>query len=105
MKNENKRSSVVSEFLPIENSGEIQSLQLTAFLMSVCHVLIFMQDWFLDSNAIRFIQTAEMLKPTISNPEDEYVDYFPHLILMHNKAQMEDFTPARFKLMQQVRIS
>ncbi|KAJ8935013.1 hypothetical protein NQ318_020659 [Aromia moschata] len=81
VQSENKRTNLVSEFIPLENSGEIQSLQLTAFLM--------------------FIHSAEMLKPTISNPEDELIDNFPHLLLVHNRAQMEDFSPARFKIMQQ----
>lgn len=52
--------------------------------------------------AFRFMQTAEMLKPTISSIEDEIVDHFPHLLLVHNKAQMEDFTPKKFKIMQKV---
>ncbi|KAG5880513.1 hypothetical protein JTB14_003972 [Gonioctena quinquepunctata] len=102
IKSESKRTNLVSEFIPLENSGEIQGLQLTAFLMSVCHVLILAQDWFFDSNVVRFIQTAEMLKPTIPNPEDELTDYFPHLLLIHNRAQMEDFSPSKFKTMQQI---
>lgn len=53
MRSETKRLNVISEFLRTENSGEIQSLQITTFLMSVCHVIIFMQDWFFDSNLIR----------------------------------------------------
>ncbi|XP_018564800.1 protein SMG9 [Anoplophora glabripennis] len=101
IQSESKRTNLVSEFIPLENSGEIQSLQLTAFLMSVCHVLVVVQDWFFDSNIVRFIHTAEMLKPTISNPEDELIEHFPHLLLVHNRAQMEDFTPAKFKIMQQ----
>ncbi|XP_048521867.1 nonsense-mediated mRNA decay factor SMG9 isoform X1 [Dendroctonus ponderosae] len=100
IENENKRSSLVGDFVPVENSGEIQGLQLTGFLMSVCHVLLVVQDWFFDSNVIRFVQTAEMLKPTISNPEDEYCEHSPHLIMVHNRAQMSDFTPAKFKVMQ-----
>ncbi|XP_022914511.2 nonsense-mediated mRNA decay factor SMG9 [Onthophagus taurus] len=102
MRCESKRANVISEFSPLENSGEIQGLQLTAFLMSVCHVLVAVNDWFFDTNFIRFLQTAEMLKPTISNPDEDFVDYFPHLVLLQNKAQMEDFTPARFKQMQKV---
>ncbi|KAF5281989.1 hypothetical protein FQA39_LY00513 [Lamprigera yunnana] len=102
IRSETKVSSMISEFLPLENSGEIQGLQMTAFLMSICHVLILVQDWFFDSNTLRFIQTAEMLKPTISNPEDELVDHFPHLILVQNRAQMEDFSPKKFKQMQQI---
>ncbi|KAJ8932350.1 hypothetical protein NQ314_014717 [Rhamnusium bicolor] len=100
VQSENKRTNLVSEFIPLENSGEIQSLQLTAFLMSVCHVLLVVQDWFFDSNVV----SAEMLKPTISNPEDELIDHFPHLLLIHNRAQMEDFSPTRFKLIQQVEL-
>ncbi|KAK5643551.1 hypothetical protein RI129_007396 [Pyrocoelia pectoralis] len=102
IRSEAKVSSMVNDFLPLENSGEIQGLQMTAFLMSICHVLILAQDWFLDSNVIRFLQTAEMLKPTISNPEDELVDHFPHLIIIQNKAQMEDFSPKKFQQMQQI---
>ncbi|XP_066244984.1 nonsense-mediated mRNA decay factor SMG9 [Euwallacea similis] len=99
---ENKRSNLVSDFIPLENSGEIQGLQYTAFLMSVCHILLVVQDWFFDSNIVRFIQTAKMLKPTISNPEDEYSEHFPHLIMVQNKAQMADFTPKQFEVMQKV---
>lgn len=102
VQSENKRSNIVSEFIPLENSSEIQGLQFTAFLMSVCHVFIVVQDYFFDSNVIRFLQTAEMLKPTHSNPEDELNDYFPHLLLIQNKAQMEDFSPRKFKLVQEV---
>ncbi|RZC32580.1 hypothetical protein BDFB_002103 [Asbolus verrucosus] len=102
VQSENKRSNIVSEFIPLENSGEIQGLQLTAFLMSVCHVLIVVQDYFFDSNVVRFLQTAEMLKPTHSNPEDELNDHFPHLLLIQNKAQMEDFSPRKFKTIQEI---
>ncbi|EFA02087.2 Protein SMG9-like Protein [Tribolium castaneum] len=102
VQSENKRSNIVSEFIPLENSGEIQGLQLTAFLMSICHVLIVVQDYFFDSNVVRFLQTAEMLKPTHSNPEDELNDHFPHLLMIHNKAQMDDFSPRKFKTIQEI---
>lgn len=53
IKYENKRTNLVSEFISSESSGEIQSLQLATFLMSVCHVLVLVQDWFFDSNIVR----------------------------------------------------
>lgn len=53
VESENKRTNLVSEFIPLENSGEIQGLQYTAFLMSVCHILLVVQDWFFDSNVVR----------------------------------------------------
>ncbi|KAL1506713.1 hypothetical protein ABEB36_006025 [Hypothenemus hampei] len=102
IESENKRTNLINDFVSLENSGEIQGLQYTAFLMSVCHILLVVQDWFFDSNIVRFIQTAEMLKPTISNPEDEYCDHFPHLIMIQNRAQMADFTPKQYKVMQKV---
>lgn len=43
-----------------------------------------------------------MLKPTISSAEEEIVDHFPHLLLLHNRAQMEDFSPPRYTMMQKV---
>uniref|UniRef100_A0A8C5FB35 Nonsense-mediated mRNA decay factor SMG9 n=1 Tax=Gadus morhua TaxID=8049 RepID=A0A8C5FB35_GADMO len=43
---------------------EMQSLQMAAFLFTVCHVVIVVQDWFTDINMYRFLQTAEMLKPS-----------------------------------------
>lgn len=41
------------DFTPAENAVETQSLQLTAFLLSVCHVVILMQDWFFDPTLLR----------------------------------------------------
>ncbi|KAJ8887956.1 hypothetical protein PR048_007440 [Dryococelus australis] len=78
----------------VESSAELQSLQLAAFLLSVCHVVLLVQDWFFDPNILRslaptaplstfyyvlfqnsyiilvketlcrFLQCAEMLKPS-----------------------------------------
>ncbi|CAG9762574.1 unnamed protein product [Ceutorhynchus assimilis] len=97
---ENKRTNLVNDFIPLENSGEIQGLQYTAFLMSVCHILLLVQDWRFDCNVVRFLQSAEMLKPTKSNPEDDCLEHFPHLIMIQNRAQMADFTPKEFKILQ-----
>lgn len=102
MKSEAKRSSIVTDFLCTENSGEIQSLQFMALLMSICHVMMFVQDTFYDTNMIRFLKTAEMLKPTIANPEEDFPEHFPHLILVHNKAEMEYFQPSKFRMVQQM---
>lgn len=96
------KRTVAGEFLPMENSVEIQSLQLAAFMMSVCHVVLIVQDWFFDSNLVRFIQTAEMLKPSVPAGEDEFVEYFPHVMLIQNKATLQDFTPTQFNTMQDV---
>lgn len=41
------------EFSSIENAMEVQSLQIAAFLLSVCHVVLLVQDWFFDPNIVR----------------------------------------------------
>ena len=53
------------------SSVEIQSLQLAAFLLTACHVLIVVQDWFTDTHIYKFLQTAEMLKPVTSPPSHD----------------------------------
>lgn len=89
---------------PIESTDvEIQSLQLITFLFSICHVVLFVQDYWLDPDLIRFLQTAEMLKPSTPTALDEaIVEYFPHIIFLHNKAQPSDFEPRRMKEMQDI---
>nr|XP_012616730.1 protein SMG9 isoform X4 [Microcebus murinus] len=75
---------------------EMQSLQIAAFLFTVCHVVIVVQDWFTDlslyscsdlmavppapqdlcahlsaGNTLPFLQTAEMVKPSTPSPSHE----------------------------------
>ncbi|KAM9510521.1 nonsense-mediated mRNA decay factor SMG9-like [Guaruba guarouba] len=47
---------------------EMQSLQIAAFLFTVCHVVLLVQDWFTDLGLYRFLQTAEMVKPSTPSP-------------------------------------
>ncbi|XP_065158043.1 nonsense-mediated mRNA decay factor SMG9 isoform X2 [Atheta coriaria] len=95
--NDLKRSNLLST---AEHFGELQGLQHIAFLMSVCHIIIFTQDFFIDPNSVRFLLTAEMLKPTMTNNEEEFLEQCPHLLILHTKAPLEDFTQARFKQIQ-----
>ncbi|XP_049811302.1 nonsense-mediated mRNA decay factor SMG9 isoform X2 [Schistocerca nitens] len=52
----------------------------------------------------QFIQTAEMLKPstTVFNADDELVEYYPHLLLVHTKTSPDDYNPGNVSLMQDV---
>jgi len=54
-----------TDFASTENAMEIQSLQLAAFLLSVCHVVILVQDWFFDPNLVRCDAIVKLLKPFI----------------------------------------
>lgn len=50
------------DFSTAENALEIVSLQTAAFLLSVCHVVILVQDWFYDPNVLRFVSMSIFLK-------------------------------------------
>lgn len=48
----------------------------------------------------RFLQTAEMLKPSSTTIMDqEYIEYYPHLVFLHNKAELQDFMPSTMEKM------
>ena len=81
------------------SSIEIQSLQIAAFLLTACHVIIVVQDWFTDSYIFKFLQTAEMLKPVTTPPshdnssatESDQADIQPVLVFVHNKLDSNMF--------------
>ncbi|CAG9788061.1 unnamed protein product [Diatraea saccharalis] len=95
------------------NVVTVDCLQVASFLMSVCHVLVAIQDWFTDYNFLRYIQAAEMLRPSLwtsgagagagaggGADAAPAGDAHPHLLLLHNRCQLEDFTPEALKTMQ-----
>ncbi|XP_050548646.1 nonsense-mediated mRNA decay factor SMG9-like [Daktulosphaira vitifoliae] len=86
------------------NDNEMVSLQLTAFLLSVCHIVLLVQDWFFDANIFKILQTAEMLKPPMptSHRNEELIEYFPHIVFVQNKAFYSDFSIENIKTIQQV---
>lgn len=96
------------------NVVTVDCLQVASYLMAICHVLIAVQDWFVDYNFLRYIQAAEMLKPSLSASNSVTMsgdlregsestasgESHPHLLLLHNRCQLEDFTPEAVKIMQ-----
>lgn len=47
------QKKATTDFVNTDSNLELQSLQFAAFLFSVCHVIIFVQDWFIDPNLVR----------------------------------------------------
>lgn len=95
-----KKSLSGPEYTSTENALQMQSLQITAFLMAVCHTIVVVQDWFTDPNLLRFIQAAEMLKPATPNnlhemtsSVDDILEYYPHLVFVQNKCTQFDYSP------------
>lgn len=96
-----------SEFSTAENCVEMQSLQLMTFMMTVCNVVLVVQDWFADVNLLRMLQTAEMLKPSRPIPPQESAhedlpEYFPDIVMVLNKAKKEDFNVESYESMEDV---
>lgn len=50
-----EQKKTTTDFVNTETNLELQSLQFAAFLFSVCHVIIFVQDWFVDPNLVRYL--------------------------------------------------
>ena len=92
------------------SSVEIQSLQIAAFLLTVCHVIVVVQDWFTDSYIYKFLQTAEMLKPVTTPPvhdsgstsESDHADIQPVIVFVHNKIDSNMFNIRSITAMNEV---
>ncbi|XP_013388010.1 protein SMG9 [Lingula anatina] len=96
-----------SEYSTTENCIEMQSLQLMTFMMTVCNVVLVVQDWFTDANLLRLLQTAEMLKPPTPSPShdippDDTPEYYPHIVFLNNKASRQDFGLDSYDEMQKI---
>ncbi|XP_022346188.2 nonsense-mediated mRNA decay factor SMG9-like [Crassostrea virginica] len=94
-----QEKKIPPEYSTAENCVEMQSLHQAAFLMSVCHIILVVQDWFTDINLIRFLQTAEMLKPSTpssshdsSSGSEETNDYYPRILFIQNKCTRDHFS-------------
>lgn len=95
------------EYTSAENYADMQSLQLAAFLMTVCHVVLVVIDWLPDLSLMEFLKRAEMLKPPTPSPPTSQAqdvessrdkeDYSPNIAFVLNKASPSDFHPSVVK--------
>ncbi|KAG8229369.1 hypothetical protein J437_LFUL009684 [Ladona fulva] len=70
-----EKKLAAADFSSAENAMEAQSLQLASFFLSVCHLVLLVQDWAFDPNVLRFILSSEMLKPsTPTTTLDDEID-------------------------------
>ncbi|ESN99168.1 hypothetical protein HELRODRAFT_189016 [Helobdella robusta] len=78
----------------IDANLDVQSIQLTTFMMSVCNVIFVVVDWFIDDKIFKLLETAELFKPR--NPYDTMGKHFkppsPHIVFVLNKCNLEDLS-------------
>ena len=75
-------------------------------------MVLAIQDHFVDTCLIEMLHTSNMLRPSTpalvtitngmgaddsTNGQQQLTEYFPELIIVHNKAQLEDFSPSRIR--------
>lgn len=70
--------------------SEIDDLKMLIFLMSVCHLLIVVQDESVNLNLLRLLQCAEMMKPNLDKETSD--EYYPHVMFIKNMADSRDFS-------------
>jgi hypothetical protein len=56
-------------------------LLFAGWMYSVCHVVILVQDWFLDMNLMRLLQAAETLKPVTPTGFSSYSSQYLSLLV------------------------
>ncbi|KRY60294.1 Protein SMG9 [Trichinella britovi] len=83
-----------SEASNMLTSSANQSLSVAAFLLQVCHLVIVLFESFVDADLMKFLLSAEEMKPTNKLTEQfGKVDRMPHIVFIQNKARGEDFEP------------
>jgi len=74
-------------------------------MKSLSHTRTYTYTLFVSFFSYRFLQTAEMLKPSSTTIMDQdYVEYYPHIVLLHNKAELQDFMPTTLNKMKVLHI-
>ncbi|KRX90961.1 Protein SMG9 [Trichinella pseudospiralis] len=78
-------------------SSANQSLTVAAFLLQVCHLVIVLFESLVDADLMKFLLSAEEMKPTNKLAEQfGKVDRMPHVVFIQNKARGEDFEPDEY---------
>ena len=99
--------------MKVDSYAELQASQIAAFLFSVCHVVIVVQDWLYNVDVFNFLLTAEMLKPSPPQPVKSDVgggagfhvdtlESFPHCLFVYNRVSSDDFSLASLRTLHQV---
>lgn len=69
-----------------DNILELQTLEIIAFILAVCHIVLIVEDQFADPYFYRLLQLAEILRPVLKRNSNETLrQHSPHLVFVLNK--------------------
>jgi hypothetical protein len=70
----------------IDNILELQTVEIIAFILAVCHVVLIVEDQFADPYLYRLLQLAEILRPVLKRNSNEIIrSHSPHIVFILNK--------------------
>ncbi len=70
----------------VDNILELQTLEIIAFILAVCHVVLIVEDQFADPYLYRLLQLAEILRPVLKSNSNEIIrTHSPHIVFILNK--------------------
>ncbi|XP_055372676.1 protein SMG9 [Condylostylus longicornis] len=72
-------------------TNEVEDINLIILLLTVCHLLIVVQDDYFDLNLVRLLQFAELCKPSDSDSKSFSSDHLPNILFLKNHAKYKDF--------------
>lgn len=75
-------------------TNELDDIRNVITLLSVCHLLIVVQDDYFNMNYMRLLQFAELMKPAQDN-KPFVSDYFPNILFVKNRAKRQDYMPGQ----------
>ncbi|XP_075155239.1 protein SMG9 [Haematobia irritans] len=74
-------------------TNELDDLDGIITLMSVCHLVIVVQDDYFNLSFMNMLRFAELMKPS-QDVKPFLHDYFPNVLFVKNRGKRLDFTPA-----------
>ncbi|XP_061400799.1 protein SMG9 [Musca vetustissima] len=76
-------------------NNELEDLDSIITLMSVCHLLIVVQDDYFNLSFLNLLRLAELMKPSAPDIKPNFLpEYFPNVLFVKNRAKRLDFAPA-----------
>ncbi|XP_067934800.1 nonsense-mediated mRNA decay factor SMG9-like isoform X2 [Watersipora subatra] len=100
--NNERNSKFTSDYSNREDMCDSANLELVMFILSVCHIVLVVENWFTDPNLHRILQSVEMLKPPqLSNDKpDDHNEFKSKIVFINNSCAIDRLDESEMKLME-----